>query len=254
MGVSSPLTVLAARVQFRDNDGFDSAELLIDRKPEYGVYTRYPMKDDHRLSDEQQQIVGGERPKAPSGWYVYIATDGPLATMFTWGGKPDQGFGRWRRTIKFRDHTMPASVAPEELEVVGGWHPGASAAAVAALDLVDVSYRVGEWDGIGMASFALRDAVKEALPPEIEMYESHRGTDYKWAGSYPTKHEWRAAHRIIRQAGGAAIKDELGKPHRRNLILDADERELMKERGLYGGIPSYADIKYREEEVDADRP
>lgn len=45
---------------------------------------------------------------------LYLGRAGALCRFFSWSGKPDQGFGGWRRNITMLDGSVR--------EIVGGWH------------------------------------------------------------------------------------------------------------------------------------
>lgn len=58
------------------------------------------------LSSEQLAIVGQElHSTSRTGWHVYWADDDGFVTFFTWGGKPDDGFGGHRRIVRLTDGT-----------------------------------------------------------------------------------------------------------------------------------------------------
>jgi hypothetical protein len=111
------MTVNVLAVDFWWGDGCANdpdVRMLIDQRPPRGPYQKVPHPDG--------------RP----GWHVYYTETDGFAWFFTWGGKPDDGFGGSRRTITLVDGT--------EEEIVGGWHVGADTARDAGFpELVEIA-------------------------------------------------------------------------------------------------------------------
>lgn len=110
----SETTIIEIRPQFSEFfDNQPDFEVRVSREPQFGPY------------DERQKL--------------YIAQDGPILNFFTWSGKPDNGFGGWRRTIELK--------AGGALEVIGGWSSGASSVSSVYPELlcVEASYTPHPW-------------------------------------------------------------------------------------------------------------
>lgn len=75
------------------HEGFDnppSIEVLVDQFP-----------DDSSIQWEERNGL-------------YLGRSGALSRFFSWSGKPDQGFGGWKRSITMLDGSVR--------EIIGGWH------------------------------------------------------------------------------------------------------------------------------------
>jgi hypothetical protein len=194
-------------------DNFDNdADFKIRIDCEFGElpwaehHFRYPSSRS-QLSDEQRAIVGGAEPEAVAvGWHVYVKSASPFHQMFTWGGKPDQGFGGARRTIKVicgkcngvggKDVDLCPHCEGRgewEQEVIGGWNAGAGVGRHAGLELVSTTVHDTRYS-VGMATFietkALSELVARYLPEVV-----YDGTEPpRWWGQ-PSKREWRAMER-----------------------------------------------------------
>lgn len=200
---AAPIRVLDIGVEWFDHAVNDpSLCFLLDRKPEYGRYDKRPCAQEN-LSGEQAVAVGSRMRNARKGWHLYWAQDGDFAWFFTWGGKPDNGFGGWRRMITLTDGT--------EEEIVGGWHVGASAATeVGHPQTIDVAYRtdyftnrhtgekrLGGGTGCFITEERFRLEIEEHLPA-VEVVESrYHGLTVKWRDA-PSKAEHVAAESLRR--------------------------------------------------------
>lgn len=114
-------------------------------------------------------------------------------TYFVWSGKPDHGFGGWKRTIKL--------VEGGEREIVGGWSSNPSVFPLAGLpDVLEVSVYALTGKGKklgGPLSLALdhgrvHDVVREHCPG-IEVIETGRAytpLTFKFEGEV-SKAEWQ---------------------------------------------------------------
>lgn len=215
--MTDPLTITDATIRWDDTfDNDPSLVVYVNREPRYERW-RKNAADADQLSEEQLAIVRPQPRKVParSGWHVYTSQDGPLVSMFTWGGKPDDGFGGRRRTITLEDGT--------DEEIVGGWHPSGATGLYAGLDLMSVAYhhdgwkphRDGDkWSGLGFAAFGLKDqllaAVDEFLP-DVETLPGYDGklTTFKLKGQV-SKAEWRAQERARQDVWIAERYEEWG--------------------------------------------
>lgn len=189
--------------------------LLLDRKPEFERYDKRPCAEE-TLSGEQAAIVGSRLRARREGWYLYWSQDGDFAWFFTWGGKPDDGFGKHRRTITLLDGTQE--------EVVGGWHVGAGAASEVGHPVcVDVAYRTDYFTdrhtgekrlGGGTACFVkegrLRAEVARLLPDVEVVANACGGMTVKWRGQ-PSKDLFMQAEerrrKVIQQQLKAKYQD-----------------------------------------------
>ncbi len=193
----SKIEVLSAEVWW--GDGYENSPSLtfeLDRAPAWDVYERRPCARE-MLSSDQVAIVGGSTSSRPTpGWHAYWSHDDGFVWFFTWGGKPDDGFGGHRRTIKLLDGS-------EEL-VVGGWHTGPSVALKAGFPpIVECAYRAVGGYRTAMACFVTLErfeAEVARLLPDIEVI----GSTVKWRGR-PSKAEFMAAERERRNI----FRDEL---------------------------------------------
>lgn len=209
----SGIEVLAAEVWWGDGyENWPSLTFLLDRMPRWEVYERRPCAAG-ALSAEQEAIAGGARAAAPTpGWHVYHSEDDGFAWFFTWGGKPDDGFGGSVRRVRLTDGS--------EAEVVGGWHAGGDVAVRAGFaPCLDVGVRTtlvaGERLAGGTACFVTEErfeAEVARLLPDVEVcrHPSNRVMTVKWRGQ-PSKAEFMAVEnerrRIVRERLAAKYHD-----------------------------------------------
>jgi hypothetical protein len=170
---------------YDDSVNFPQVKFLLDHKPNFDVYEKRPC-DQVTLSSEQALIVGSTMSRKKPGWNIYWSEDDHFITFFTWGGKPDDGFGRWRRTIKLSDGSSE--------EIIGGWHVGPQAAIDAGFSVtVDTSYVVASevrsnrhWTKQGgMACFITQERfIQEIgrLRPDLEVCYINDSPTVKWQG------------------------------------------------------------------------
>ncbi len=127
---------------------------------------------------------------------VYWTEDDGFVWFFTWGGKPDDGFGSRRRVVKLLDGS-------EEL-VVGGWHTSPSVAVEAGFPrTVDCAYRAVGGYRTATACFVTLERFEAEvvrLLPDVEVI----GSTVRWRGR-PSKAEFMAAERERRDV----LRDEL---------------------------------------------
>lgn len=284
MSEKSPIEVVDARVDWCD--GFDnppSIDVLISREPEFGPYMKGPVSASQSLSDEQQAVVGGPAPatQPPTpGWHVYVATDGPMLTMFTYGGKPDRGFGGagreievyvcdacWGSGVERYDDGLPercslckgrpvSGGATATERIAGGWHPGAAAALSVGIDAMGVSvFHKREWYERGYTArsgFMRAESVREAIAefqPEVVWDE---GELPRWFGQ-PHKAEWKAMERtrILAEKLAYAGRERLPFPYFRS-----EPWEPMRPYSGLGPAPfdqygRVADLRWREGWIDS---
>lgn len=202
------IRVLDAAVYWAD--GYENSPhltFLLDRKPDWGTYEKRPCAAE-RLSTEQAAIVGGPRQHAPApGWHIYHAEDDGFATFFTWGGKADDGFGGWRRTITLIDGGTE--------EVVGGWHVGPGVAIDAGFPpCVDAGIRTDRPGrgplGGGIACFITEDRCRREVAahlPDVEVCRATAGggLTVKWRGQQ-SKADFMAIERGRRETIRTALK------------------------------------------------
>lgn len=173
----SKIKVLEAKVWW--GDGYvnePTVRFVIDRAPVFDIYEKRPCGQE-TLSAEQAAVVGSKMRRQVDGWHVYYSEDDEFSTFFTWDGKPDEGFGRWRRTIKLSDGT--------EEEIIGGWHTGPDVAVEAGFPpCVDTSYVLDADDRVGLACFISEERFRlevERLLPDVEVIRSiYNGLTVKW--------------------------------------------------------------------------
>lgn len=190
----APITVLDIGVEWHAYYGNDpSLCFLLDREPEYERYDKRPCVEE-TVSGEQAAIIGSRMKGRRDGWHLYWSQDGDFAWFFTWGGKPDDGFGGCRHTITLLDGT--------EEQIVGGWHTGAQAAAdVGHPACVDVAYRIDYFTnrhtgekrlGGGTACFVTEERLRAEVAsflPDVEVITGrYGGVTVKWRGQ-PSKAE-----------------------------------------------------------------
>lgn len=216
MGIQTKrgVAVLAAEVRWRD--GYENAPdlaFLLDRDLRFERYDKQACMRE-QVSSEQAAIVGSRmRDDRSQGWHLYWSEDDGFAWFFTWGGKPDDGFGGWRRTITLIDGT--------DEEVVGGWHVGSSAAeAVGHPATVDVTVCTdymticGEQClAGGLGRFITEERFRrevERLLPDVEVVRTSRGKlTVKWRGQ-PSKEEFMAGERGRRDLMRDRLKADYG--------------------------------------------
>lgn len=134
--MTEALQLIEIRPDFsEDFDNIPDFSVRINREPKFGAYD-----ERHRL---------------------YVAADGPLVTFFTWAGKPDHGFGGWRRTIELK--------AGGTLEVIGGWSSGATSVCAVYPEYlcVPAAYYADGWDHIGSSCGLL-------VEPLVDWYIAHQ--------------------------------------------------------------------------------
>jgi len=193
-------------------DGYEnspSLTFLLSRMPEWDVFEKRPCAME-TLSSEQVMVVGGTNRQAASGWHIYHSEDDDFAWFFTWGGKPDAGFGGSRRVVTLTDGFTE--------EVVGGWHVSSSVAEKAGFaPCVDVGVRTsvirGQLAG-GTACFITHDRFKSEatrLLPDVEVVEDqYASLTVKWRGQ-PTKREFMASERERRIVVRESLENAYGR-------------------------------------------
>lgn len=190
---------MTPKVEINWYDGYtnDPEVLLrVDAQPSFEgcAWHKRPCADE-MLDDVQLRVVGVPRKHEPApGWHCYLRWSqcGNFATFFTWGGKPDGGFGGWTRTIRLVDGS--------EQRIVGGWATGAAVARSAGYgDLVEVCTVVGEHDRRGMfvPPMWLRELLAEQHP-DTELVLEDRTWVVRWRHRM-TKREWVEAEQRRRQ-------------------------------------------------------
>lgn len=123
------------------------------------------------------------------GWHVYYSDFDGYVWFFTWGGKPDDGFGGWKRTVTLSDGTTET--------VIGGWHASSDCTTAAGLPRVMsvVTTRneteSARWPRSGSSGFMTVERVERELPllrPDLELVATPWGMTVKWRGQ-PSKDE-----------------------------------------------------------------
>lgn len=195
------MRIIEAQIYWHDDyDNAPSVQILLDEAPLTGddrVWDKIPARHS-QLSAEQEAIVGRENFKPDPDWYAYAYREGGFCYFFTWGGKPDQGFGGLKRTIRLSDGT--------EEEIIGGWFTSPRVLNEADPDsppVMEVSYtadpKVMERGHTFLGGFYSTEEVHEAVlrcNPDVEL-----GEDGAWKlKGYPTKAEWRTAERTRSKA------------------------------------------------------
>ncbi len=186
------INVLSADVWWGDGyENSPSLTFVLDRAPRWEVYDKRPGGGRGQLSSEQEAAIGRPAPaKTIPGWSVYWSHDDGFVTFFTWGGKPDDGFGGWRRTVRLLDGS--------EEEVVGGWHVSPGVAVEAGLSwTIDAAYSVhGEPGRIScFVTIERFEAEVARLLPDVEVV----GAIVGWRGR-PSKAEFMKVERGRRDA------------------------------------------------------
>jgi hypothetical protein len=240
MAPETPIQVLDIGVEWHAQYANDpSLCFLLDRQPEYGRYDKRPCAQE-QVSGEQAAIIGSRMRNERKGWHLYWSQDGDFAWFFTWGGKPDDGFGGWRRTITLLDGT--------EEEIVGGWHTGPQAATdVGHPACVDVAYRtdyfVNRHTGEkrlsgGTTCFVTEERLRmevARLLRDVEVIEGrYGGVTVKWRGQ-PSKAEFLDAQAKRREPIRKALEAKYGGYNWYSKITDA-EHESLTERALYADL------------------
>lgn len=188
------------------HDGFDNGTDVTFRADAAPSFAAVPAKKvpcaAERLSGEQRAIVGGRPKSAPSpGWHIYWQELGPFVSFFTWGGKPDDGFGGSRRKIILEDGGTE--------DVVGGWHVSPRVAEDAGLPpVIEVAVVAPPYDdrwpfGGGLAMFMKREAWEQAVEEFLPDCEIVNG-EIKWKGQISKRH-FQAVEHLRR----AVLRDEL---------------------------------------------
>jgi len=242
--------VLGVDVRWADEYGNDPSLkfLVCGLKGKLTVYEKRPIDGAAiMVSSEQAAIVGATRsPRKRPGWHVYWAELDGFATFFTWGGEPDDGFGRWRRDVHLSDGTVE--------HVIGGWHTGPSVAVEAGfpetLDIAVVDQEGVEqhearcrelgrdpnpWTrtgGLGMFITVERARIEIAKHrPDLEWAESRFGFGpvVKWRGQ-PSKAEFQAVDDVRRKAIRDGLKARYGDGYGRDnwwyKATDAEKAEM----------------------------
>lgn len=137
---------------------------------------------------------------------LYWRCDGPFYVYFVWAGKPDRGFGGWRRTIKLVNGTSE--------EVVGGWTSNPSSFKAAGMgEMLEVT---AYQNGAKATSCALpREEVErivEQFCPDVEIIETGKDCEpitFKLAGEL-SKEEWMELEGQRTDAIRAQLKEKYG--------------------------------------------
>jgi hypothetical protein len=170
--IAEDLEVLRADVHWQDDYDTDwlRVQLLLSREPSFGPYSKRAMPDP--------------------GGHLYVRWDGPLCSFFYWAGRPDDGFGGWKRDIDLDDGTKET--------VVGGWHCQSRYVADVGFErVVECTYRTtpyfdGSLNGGALVSItetAFRQIADELLP-DMEVVEApYNILTVKWRGQL-SKAEW----------------------------------------------------------------
>lgn len=239
--MADPIQVLDMSVEWSGHYANDpSLCLLLSRAPEYGRYDKRPCVEE-TVSGEQAAIIGSRVRGQLKGWHLYWAQDGDFAWFFTWGGKPDDGFGGWHRTITLLDGT--------EEQIVGGWHTGAQAAAdVGHATCVDAAYRTDYFvnrltgekrlaggTGCFVAERRLRAEVARLLPDVEVIAGRYGGVTVKWRGQ-PSKAEFLDAEQQRREPVRKALKAKYGGHDWYGKLTLAAKDALRTDRALYGDL------------------
>ncbi len=217
------INVLSAEVWWGDTyENAPSVTFHVDRDPEWKVYDKRPGGSAGLLSAEQEAVIGRRAPVRPTpGYNVYWTQDGDFVWFFSWGGKPDDGFGGWRREIELADGTV-------EL-VVGGWHVSPSIAVSAGFPKIIETAYISPGHRVGVACFVTVERFEREVAihlPDVEV----TGSTVKWRGQ-PSKAQFMAAERerrdIFRDEMKAKYSD--GSWHHGNWYkkMTADEKVEM---------------------------
>lgn len=204
MRLDRRVTVHAIDVYWGDGYGNDpSLKFLVEGLRDHNWrYEKRPCVAE-QLSSEQVAIVGLRQRQRTEGWHIYFAERDGFARFFTWGGKPDDGFGGRRRTVTLVDGSTE--------EIVGGWHVTPDAASDVGFSetldvtVVDTEYVAEihnhdpgrDWTRIsGLARFVTLERCRRELAahrPDLELVRKQiGGWTVKWRGQ-PSKSEWMAA-------------------------------------------------------------
>lgn len=192
-----------------DCSNWPSLTFLLDRMPEFGPYNK-------RLSTDGKDN------------FYWQECDG-FASFFVWSGKPDDGFGGWRRTVQIDDGT--------EEEVVGGWssraevaesfgHP-ATVPIGARTDYYEIKGKKVLAGGLGMhiTHDRFRREV-ERLLPDVEVIPAKYGIlTVKWRGQ-PSKEEFIKTEDERRGPIRDALKEKYGRWDWYNRATSDEQAEL----------------------------
>jgi hypothetical protein len=212
------IEVLQAAVYWADGyENWPSLRFTLSRKPVWEVYEKRPCSGE-QLSAEQENIIGRTRSTEPTpGWHIYHADDDEFVSFFTWGGKPDMGFGGWRRTIKLTDGTTE--------EIIGGWHTSGDVAERAGFaPCLDIS--IEGWIGCFVTEERFVREVDRLLP-DVEVCR-HPGNDVltvKWRDQ-PSKAEFMAVEHARRKEIRDGLKAKYGERNWYRLSTDDERTEL----------------------------
>lgn len=219
--MSDRIEVLEVVVCWRDgHENWPDLKFKLSRKPVWDAYEKRPCAGGG-LAAEQEAVIGARTSRPMPGWHIYHAEDDGFVSFFTWGGKPDNGFGGWRRTVRLTDGTTE--------EIVGGWHTSGSVATGAGFaPCLDCAI-----DG-SIGCFITEDRFVrevERLLPDVEVCR-HPGNGVltvKWRGQ-PSKAEFMAVEwerrREIREALKAKYAD--GSRHGEDWYRKSSEDELAE--------------------------
>jgi hypothetical protein len=244
-----PIQILNIAVRW--SDGFEndpSLSFLLDRKPEWEVYEKRP-STDAQLSAEQTAAAGTSGARGRKGWHIYRACDGDFSTFFTWGGKPDQGFGGWRRDVPLTDGTVE--------HVTGGWSAGGTVAEQAGFpacfdgayvtrltqDRRTGLYRVG---GGTVCHVNVDRVVTELarLRPELEAVDSPYGWTVKWKGRIDKRTFQRQEHdrrAVLRDSFKADLEPDYGWHWHQHITEEQSEALGCRPYSALGGTESEPD-------------